>query len=31
MKIKVCDAPVYLHSMGGGSIHLDIEHTLIRL
>ena len=28
MKIKICDAPVYLHSTGGGSIHLDVEHPL---
>ena len=28
MKIKIFDAPTYLHSTGGGSIHLDIEHPL---
>jgi hypothetical protein len=27
MKIKMCDAPVYLHSMGG-SVHVDIEHPI---
>ena len=28
MKIRVFDAPVYLHSTGGGSIHVDIEHPM---
>ncbi len=28
MKIKICDSPVYLHSMGPSSIHLDIEHPM---
>ncbi len=27
MKIKVCDCPVYLHSIGK-SVHIDIEHPL---
>ncbi|MBU7004765.1 MAG: hypothetical protein HXS50_04310, partial [Theionarchaea archaeon] len=26
MKIRICNAPVYLHYSGGGSIHVDIEH-----
>jgi len=28
MKIRIFDAPVYLHSTGGGSIHVDIEHPM---
>jgi hypothetical protein len=27
MKIKVCDSPVYLHSIGK-SVHIDLEHPL---
>ncbi len=27
MKIKICDAPVYLHSIGK-SVHIDIEHPM---
>jgi hypothetical protein len=29
MKIKVCRASVYLHSMGPDSIHMDIEHPML--
>ncbi len=29
MKVKVCQAPVYLHTMGPGSIHIDVEHPFL--
>jgi len=27
MKIKICDSPVYLHSIGK-SVHIDLEHPV---
>jgi hypothetical protein len=29
MKIKICTAPVYLHSLSPQSVHIDIEHPML--
>ncbi len=29
MKIKICAAPIYLHSLGPQSVHIDVEHPIL--